>query len=563
MNIEPGKDDVLFGDRDHVLSLVEKLFTEMYGPFADGQKAQSSQSKTASPSKPHGESQFELLLSRRRPEEPLVQDPNSNQGPHDSTPARPLSQKVPASSISLSPNNSGSPGADNGNRYSNNRSGSKESRYVNPWSISRINASFQTPQRLRGPQSSFESLTGDIPAMTRRPDTPNRPEPPPATGSPELPSPPVSSFTPGSPVSRRIPLRMTRGSPEEGTRPVGSSRRAARERDRERYGNGALDTWFQRTTGRSLGQDALEMPSEQEESVPSLSQLAEERFQRHSQDGQTGSSAAVDMHEDSDSLSEHESPRPHPRAEGNVASGHPDNQEESMDSGRGFPVLEKWAASLHRDFDTANRGDLERALDFERRKKEANQRNGTRFTARETELNQPSGPPAESSPHHNRYMAAKAVLKGERPLTVESDTRPALSSHDPRAYLMRHQNDRQESAPTANGGIAKRLHTSKLPFERVPEGQELHQICLSLPADFTTISTTFNSTARLDSFTQRGTETEAFSVSGINSTAPSWNQRLTSIIKGQFKSKDRTDLSEWQVDVAPILTRHAAQFNTP
>lgn len=553
VNIEPGKDDVLFSDRDLVISLVARLLNEHYGPLADGQKTESSHLKAASPSTPHGELRFDLLLARRRGVETMVQDTSANGDLPNSTPASPVSQRGLASSTSLSPDNSRSSETENGSKIANSRS---ESRYINPWSISRINASFQTPQRLGNPHSSFQHDTGDSADMTQGRNHPKSHGSSSSEESPEFPSPPSSSFAPWSPVNDRVPIRVTRVSPEGGNRTVDDSRRAARQRDKERYGNGALDTWFQRTIGRSLGRSALETASEQEESVPSLSQLAEERFQLHPQDRQTGPTAVMDSHEDSDDLIDASS-HSLSRAVGNAASDHPDDQEGSMNSGRGFPVLEKWAASLHRDFDSANQADLERALDFERRKKEANRRNDARSTARETGSNLSNEPPVESSPHHNRFLAAKAVLNGERPLIVESNTRPALLPHDPRAYLMRHQ----KNEPLANGGTVMKLHTSKLPFERVPAGQDIHDICLPLSTDLSVIATTFHLTTLHDSFTQRGTDTDAFSMSDIDAMAPSWNQRLAALIKRHYQTIDRSRQPEWQVDLLPVLTRHVAQFN--
>lgn len=532
-NIEPGKDDVLFGDRNFVISLVERLLTEHYGPLVDGQKTVFSQQKADSSLKSHEDSPFDLLLAKRHPEERLVQGRSISQEPLNSALASPVSQRAHESPISLSPDNACSPGTEHGTRHRHTYSSvSQESRYINPWSIARINASFQTPQRLRVSQPRFRRVTGDSPDTTQKPDTLLRSARPSSRETHELPSPPTPSLTAGSPVSRRVSIRMTKGSPEGGNVSVDSFRRAARERDRARYGNGALDTWFQRTTARSLEQDALGMTFEQEESAPSLSQLAEERFQSHLQSPLASSSTGLAMHEGSGNLSEGEGSSSRPRGEGNITSGRPDDPEASMDSGRGFPVLEKWAASLHKDFDSANQADLERALDFERRKKEANQRNGTRPAARDMDLDRPNSPAVESSPHRNRYLAAKAVLNGERPLTVESDTRRTLSPRDPRAYLMRHQDDCQRNELSADGASGRRLHTSKLPFERVPEGQNLHNICLPLPADLSVISANFRLTALHDSFTQSGTDTDAFSSSDISAMMPFWSQRLTAIIRG-------------------------------
>lgn len=561
VNIEPGKDDVLFSDRDLVISLIERLFTEHYGPLADGQKTSLTAQKAVSLSKPHGDGGFELLLSRRRSEEPSMQTLSVRNDSTDAMPANPISHRVPASSVSLSPESSHSHSTGNDSSTANGGSESRGSRYLNPWSISRINASFQTPQRPRAIHSSSQSTTTNSPEVTGRQGPSRHPGRRPSQDSPELPSPPVSSLTPGSPVSRRGPLQVSRGSPPEINQSVNSSRRAARERDRERYGNGALDTWFQRTTGAWLSQGPVEAPSGQEVNVPSLSQLAQQRFQPDPQGQAAGVRAETEAHEDSGGSMEDEIPPPSSRVEINIDSSH-DERQEAMDSGRGFPVLEKWAASLHRDFDSANQTDLERTLDFERRKKEANQRQRTRSGACDAQLNPQNDPPAASSPHHNRYLSAKAILNAERPLVIEPDSRPALSPHDPRACLMRHQSDHQAGEASKNIGTVRRLHTSKLPFERVPEGQDLHDTCLPLSADLSLISTSFNLTAIHDSYTRRGTETDGFSVSDMESVVSSWNQHLAAIIQKQYKTKGQSTSPELQVDIAPVISRHAAQFNT-
>lgn len=558
VNIEPGKDDVLFEDREVVMSLVESLFRDHYVPLTEALKTSPVKGQKAASNGSQMDTGFELLMARRRPDESSLQPHTAEDNPEYFALASPLSQAPTRSVGPSSPQDPFCDGPHNGPDHREGATGNRDSRFVNPWSISRINASFQTSQRRPVPQSgSSQGMSRDTPRVVIRqdfsPPSDHHPTPP----SPEVPSLPASRLTPVSPIARQRRLIASQGSPSETTSTPSSLRKAARNRDRERYGNGALDTWFQRTTQVSLGQSSVESPLEQEDIVPTLSQLAQQRFQSQPQD--SASNPAVDA-------GTHEASNARPDKEPSHASPDDDpsrneRQEGSMDSGRGFPVLEKWAASLHEGFYPDSQSNLERALDFERRKKEANKRHRTRSGPRERQSNPRLGPSAGPSPHHNRYLAAKAALTAGQSRSIEQPTGPSLSPHDPRAYLMRHQSDQRPSESSKVGTKLQRLRTSRLPFEQTPDGYDIHDVRLPLVAKMPLISTLSSMTALHDAYTRCGDDADSFSAFDRESLVPFWNRQLNAIINQQYKTKDDSRSPEWRVDLSAIVTRHVNEFH--
>jgi DNA mismatch repair ATPase MutL len=349
VNIEPAKDDLLFEDRELVLALVENLFRDHYGEL-DATKRASRQNTETVRRSDDASIRFDLLMARKPTVKPTT-DPQHCDNPFDDAPSHtPLSQRPMPSNHGFS----SSGHCSNIVPESSDQSATirtKRSSFVNPWSISRINASFQTPRRERIELNLTSPV--DLPSgsplgpIRRGSDSRNLQNSPNIS---DLTSPPTSLLTPGSPVQRRRqqPQLSTGSSPE--TNRTSSARRAERERDRDRYGNGALDTWFQRTTQVSLQQIPLEEASTQEPSDTPLSVLAQQRFGMPKD--ASPSKARVNGQNDgcSDELSlddalqspQHGSPQ---------SERQEDHVPESMDSGRGFPVLERWAAQLHEGFD--------------------------------------------------------------------------------------------------------------------------------------------------------------------------------------------------------------------
>ncbi|KAJ5157734.1 DNA mismatch repair protein C-terminal [Penicillium canariense] len=535
INIEPGKDDVIFEDRDFVFSMVENLFIDHYGALP-GLPEKSPIEQIRSSSAFQEDASFELLMARR----PLPLNPPSSHEQMYTVDA----EASLASSYSPQPLSShGAPSpeqtprnrAQNVDSHTDEISGGRSSRYINPWSISRINASFQAPLHENIPLLAMTKVSPEvIPKGTRQRDEPQRhiSTSPPHTSV--LFNPSLSRRTPVSPASRRLPPQSSQESLLQSSSLASASPRARRERDRERYGNGALDTLFQRTTQTSLGQRLLDTPPEPNENTPSLSQLAQQRFNPPLT--VTTTSVVLDGHRDGhhppDDPPRGQTPDTSPQHYSTAASPQNEYQTESMDSGRGFPVLEKWAANIHGGFNAESSSELEKAMEFERRKREANQKR----RIYSDQSNSRARPSTSNSPHHNRYLAAKSAL-AVGGAVEDPASALTLPQSDPRSYLIRHQSDQRPDSSGENTGKARRLQTSRLPLERIPEDLDLHNLCLPIPTDSSDILQSFNMTVLHDSYTRCGAEAEAFFVPNTSSRITTWNDRLSAIINKAYKTR--------------------------
>lgn len=565
VNIEPGKDDVLFEDRELVMSMIEGLFRNHYGPLSDAQKASAKKAQKPCSNTPQTDSGFEILMSRTRPQVGSSHA-GSPEFPANIATASPLAHRISPSSGLSSPEGPRDDASQNAVGDRPVTAQCRGSRFINPWSISRINASFQTPRRERPPQSS------DAHTFLQTPQPPNDPQsaatrldyqsPP---QSPELTS---SGLRPASisPVAHRRRSGASIGSPPETIHVANSARKAERQRDKERYGNGALDTWFQRTVGASLTQESPEETAEPEIAIPALSQLAKDRFQPPTHSSAANAVASLEGRKAQNDIPEvlPESPSSS-QEDGTVELDHNSVQEGSMNSGRGFPVLEKWAASLHEGFNPVASLDLEWALDFEKRKKEANQKNQRKricLTGRDGQESSQSTSSAGPSPHKNRYLAAKAALTAEHPSVSKASSSTSLSSRDPRAYLMRHQTQPNIDEVPKDSAVARRLHTSRLPFERTPEEHDVHDICTPMSSDISLLSKTWNLTCSVDAYARSGKEVDVFPDSEKASVLSLWNDRLIAIFNKNYTTRDNSPCPEWQVDLASIMAQHLKQFPT-
>lgn len=549
VNIEPGKDDVLFEDREIVFTLIENVFTDNYGVLPDA-AAKNSTKKAPSSNHPSNNAGFDLLMARRPAGAsqalsievpgplgvPILTCPGTQRSSHSPT--------VP--SPEQTPNNGGQ------SRIS--ESGS--SRQTNPWSISRINASFQAPEPEAAPSSVAQVSPASTSQATRQRQTPQRPTSASPVQYSEHSSPIYPRRTPVSPFNHRQNPRTPHESPLQPASSISASRRAARERDRERYGNGALDTWFQRTTQASLDSRSPEALGEPEEAIPTLSQLAELRFNPP----QGVPIITLPLKNNTRSSSPHprreQTPDPSPQQTGRSASPDNDHQARSMDSGRGFPVLENWAASIHEGFTPESSSELEKALDFERRKRVANQL----YRTLSKQANAGARVSSSKSPHRNRYLAAKAALAADG----TGDGPPSaigLPPDDPRAYLMSlHAN--QLSNDLGDPGTLRRTRTSRLPFERIPEGLDLHNLRLAVKASSADILESFNLTVRHDDYTGGGDEPESSLLSGVTALLPCWNEKLNTIISKSYKTNDNLQPPDLCIDISTAIADLGRQFRT-
>ncbi|KAJ6015269.1 DNA mismatch repair protein C-terminal [Penicillium herquei] len=547
VNIEPSKDDVLFEDRDIVFSLIEAVFEEHYGQLADSRKGPV---KKKNPKTAQGDGEFNLLLSRPRPSNPLEESGNTKKRLSESIATISTIQATPCSQSSLGASTPGLLRRDNNNDVVH-VSAAQVSTSINPWSVSRKNSTWRTPRRESNTQatnigaSSCESTPGNLRGVSQSNSSQQSPE------SPEFPSPPVSRITSTSPLNRQNQISSSRISLE----PIGSlrsAREAARERDKERYGSGALDTWFTRTTQASMMQDSANPTQDQHDAVPTLSQLAEQGFGKGSQTVPEVTANHNATRSGESSLEDQTQPSQLDEDTRNEAG-----YEGSMDSGRGFPVLERWAASLKEGFSSGAQSELEKALDFEKRKKEAMQRHRNRTVTHSVPFSSQASSAVSHSPHHNRFLKAKAALASERPFAVEAMPKNAFSSKDPRAYLIRCSSGDEASTDSTK---SRRVHTRRLPFERIPEGRDIHDLSLKLSTDSLNTKDSFKSSNRYDSYTRDGSINCAFASSDVESLAPFWNERLRTIIKQKYKEKDGSQAHELIFDTSSLIANHLKEF---
>ena len=232
----------------------------------------------------------------------------------------------------------------------------------------------------------------------------------------------------------------------------------------------------------------------------------------------------------------------------------------SMNSGRGYPVLEKWAARVREGFQPETHLQVERALDFERRKKEATQQYRTRLNAPDMQGSSQEKSVVSNSPHHNRYLAAKAALTTE-PAPVHDQPSITPQPQDPRFYLMRHQADTPSHEASKDPSKLRRLPTNRLPLERIPDGYDLHDTCLPLPTDFATISKDLDVSFLYDPYPQRGKYSSPFAASDVESLVPVWNERLGTLINKQYQSQENSLHPQWKIDLSPIIAKHLTQTN--
>ncbi|KAJ5357261.1 hypothetical protein N7541_004419 [Penicillium brevicompactum] len=558
VNIEPAKDDVMFEDRDSVLTLITNLFREHYGESDGGEKTKHQKKKDDVHKSNQTSSGFDLFMARRSVAEPQAEVIGSNEPISDTAPNESLQRRSRLEPVILSINSSEherghAPEGSNGNK-------AKRPGTINPESIARINASFRTP-RIENPNQISPRPGNSLN------ETPTRPmrrhsEMFPAQRSPiisTLPSPPTTRRTLGSPISQRREQRHGLGSssPEKNRMP--SFRRADRERDRERYGNGALDTWFQRTTQISLEQTPVTRLEPSQEAIEEpLSSLAQQRFGISHNPSHDGADNQEQTHSLSPS-SEEPSPRQSPPNQPSPLDDQFDGNPVSMDSGRGFPVLDRWAAQLHKDGVRPEPIDLEKALDFEKRKKEAIRARRLQFRTSEISPD-PEPAPIPPSSQNSRYLAAKAALTSTDVSIAEPVVVSKLAPHDPRAYLMRQQESSAVNESLANGTKVKRSLINRLPFERIPDGLDMHNLSVSCSVNLAPTFCSFKPCPREDNYAHPGPEPTAFLSPDVKEYLPLWNERLERIMKEQYESKDASQPPRPAIDLSSIIDKHINSF---
>ena len=529
VNIEPAKDDVLFERPRTVRSLIEDLFRGVYGELPGSHPESPTKSRQSGKPRRDG---FDLLMAQtesgecnpRLQETPRARDSNAYLTPFKS----PLPVDSQRSRVNRDQSRQEATPSTEG------RAKSRDLDSLNPWVFTKMNAPNRSPIETHSSLNSSRRFT--LSATKQPRGTGGYEEQEQSMNNSALASPTTAFFsTETSPITAFQSPQSLQAPAEPSPVSESANRRdAKRKRDRDRYGNGALDTWFEKTTRVALQQDSVDAEIEQEEGEPPLNQLADARFgspeQQASRDPDLNTprshieSGAVD-----ETLGIPKRSWPSIFLDTELDGTSPGAR--NMAQARPTPSFSLQQSSL-----LANGTGLTEALEFERRKKEAMQKHRIQMK------NRFEGSTAASSPHRSRYLAAKAALSsdglrnGEEQTPGASDTTAGstLSQDDPRAHLMRPQ----IAQPGPGTTKLQRTQTKQLPFERIPASYDIHDVCLLCPVDTSQLPSRFSKAAAVDSYTRTGTDLFALITPHAEDSLQLWKSRLSVLVTSKFKAKE-------------------------
>jgi DNA mismatch repair ATPase MutL len=529
-NVEPSKDDVLFAERDDLVALSEGLFKEIYG---DLDKEVRGVNESVAPV-----TDFSLLMRK-----PAVQPPMS---PPATNPRVSGTRDIPWTTITAQSSAAIQLQERAGSSEMESDAMEPERSNMNPWTIAKTHF-FHRPSNSDRTNHLFTPIRHDQGKISKdmrveiTQSSPSTvPSPDSHASSPEQRRGSRSSSTSESAESRQRLRVYTKGS---------------RERDRERYGNGSLDTWFTK------------------QNQPILSGTS-----RTEQSDQDGAESVMLDDLDTDDIFELPSkiinkPFKPPLSAGGRSSKAPElfstqlstpdevpSDTETHERRQEFPVMEEWSSRLHRpspglsqiQSQISDNQETELALDFERRKREA-----TLARRKQLQNGQLSLTPASSqskSPHQNRYLAARAALSTSTQKQSQIDLLPTgnksslnreapLADSDPRAYLMRVNSELEKDRSTSGEPRkAKRTLTNRLPFEKIPDGCDNHSLALHLclPSgpglsqvcrSITAVDTYASSGKELGTFTQQETP-------NLAETCKAWEDKISRLVKEKYRLHD-------------------------
>lgn len=181
---------------------------------------------------------------------------------------------------------------------------------------------------------------------------------------------------------------------------------------------------------------------------------------------------------------------------------------------------------LHQDMaEQQPNPDVEWSMDFEHRKELASRRRRDELRAAALEVDNSDTPTVvRTSPHKNRYNAAIATLEAgyPPPNTIRSLKEPfktSLPDGDPRAYLMRRQ--RSVMAQRAKSGEVPKLTRAKsnrLPLENIPENEKIHNLVLGLSADMDNLQRIVDELMNSDIYVKKGSEVRGLRIGDLETT---------------------------------------------
>ena len=608
-NVEPAKDDVIFVDADLILQLAEKFFKKIYGETKkDDHDHKVAETRTKVPG-------FEVMLAKKT----ARHDPQALQsqvGPTSQSTSESLGSKreLPASLVRLAPLRSRSPAPNTGHCPSiwqgsmcgeddngeedemehfeaSTASKSKplieeesddgvlqDNNVSNPWIFAKLNAhsrrseeniskskgnsnyeQLPTPNRQRGDvEGLLDPSSDDVPPVLEQKDrglpTPNR------FNSRELGNSSVSPTT-----SFPYPLKA-RGKRRDDDA-VDDARSRANALNKERYGNGALDTWVQRSlqhypetigsvdeseaTQKGQGSSTLLRPNE----FVSAASMPFETPSREAPDinHQTGRKVKPRKQQRDNINKPFISPVNDPErvwfdVEEHTRSRHPkkNSTTRSKDSAPA-PILRDKENNEFEEQPTQHppirptqswQDDLAATMDYEARKQEVTQQRKEFLRRNAIAASQSAHatistpvPPTTNSPHTNRYNKAIAALHAPSTTSSSSPNLAAFAADDPRIYLIR--------AQQRGGQPSNRRNTARLPFETRIDEASTHNLVLDVKTSVLDISNIFAQQYAADQYIVQGTSCRAFASPISNENVRIWEARIRRLVRRWYRVEAR------------------------
>ncbi|KAH8692119.1 putative DNA mismatch repair protein [Talaromyces proteolyticus] len=526
-NVEPGKDDVLFAEQQEIVALSESLFKQVYGEVEKGLENTDEAVLPAN--------DFTVLMRRPAIQAPL--SPPTTNPQHSAPGANSWTAVTPQQDVY-------SPSHEAGGASETERdAGIADRNTTNPWSIARTHFFHQSSS----PKRPSQLLTPIRRDSSRGANTINIKA---SQSSPSDVSSPASHAS--SPQQRRGSGSRFGSASVEGPPRLHIYSKASRERDRERYGNGSLDTWFTKQNQPVLSTSTRDQSHDQDgaESVMLDDLDADDVFETRTKLINKAFKPPVPSGGRSSRAPELFSSQISTPDDGLADIERRDKQQE-------FPVMEDWSSRLHQpspvidhtQSQISDSQETEYALDFERRKREANLARRRQLQSGQLSLTTPASSQSVSkSPHQNRYLAARAALststQGQADLLPVDEpslqtNEPQMSDSDPRAYLMR-ELERTTSGETTK---KKRAFTNRLPLERIPNGFDSHELSLelSLPSSITAFAKECKPVMTIDEYAISGKEYRPFSRpdnQGLAEICKTWEATLSSLVKSKYRLRD-------------------------
>lgn len=213
---------------------------------------------------------------------------------------------------------------------------------------------------------------------------------------------------------------------------------------------------------------------------------------------------------------------------------------------------------------------LREAMDYEHRKRSA----GHIWNSQPERERSRAQNRSYSSPHHNRYLAARMHLasasdpqtetaqNSQEPTTTTTTTTtlPVLKigESNSRTQPIRPQQQFQQ-LQLSTGLRIKRIATSKLPLEKIPPGSEVHSLEGHLDGSCSAVSDSTKGISGTDEYIRRGTLPSGFAglyESHSSDISHSWAERISHLMQRKEPHKEQEIQSILYTSIVDKLKKH-------